>query len=542
MLQSHSQKSRSFIEEALKNRAYDFTAKYLAVRDFHDLLQAKIETFGTKAVTLLEGVLKASEFSRQTQAHFFYREIAGLLTLLMVNAPDEALTGKALCALKSSIGCTTGPVQRAITEALGALPFSVSGPEIEAEPGADISRVPYADIADRLACCISRPPRLLGRSLVAPMDQGHALLVVKLARKEDTPATLTREPVWMEYLRSGTHGFLAEFQVPSPVRMNNNYVFHVRDVPVNLPEMIGLHPDGLAVGYIADRDYFTYPNQSGTNGRLTEDQFRNIIFKNAWLLGKLTSLGVVHTAPIPLFHNRVQRLRRADGGLYEWPRGGRLDRWLYSCAYPNFGPTGIRDFEHFVSFKGPSRGLYQPIGMHLLSLILVTGSYFRGKDSRRIGIDRQGRPVDARHLFDRDLFMELTKGIYLHYYHGFVGKEFLGQVPVDIGNLTERMIEEMGVDRHMEEILRIADQEQMTNEAFITFLENRGIPREEAKALSKATEDIVLYTGPHLGGFNQRNSLPELIESIGIMASLCIVGKFWEEKFSDAEVPFRVQF
>jgi len=250
----------------------------------------------------------------------------------------------------------------------------------------------------------------------------------------------------------------------------------------------------------------------------------------------------VHTAPIPLFHNRVQRLRRADHGLYEWPRGGRLDRWLYSCAYPNFGPTGIRDFEHFTSFKGPSRNLYQPIGGHLLSLILVTGSYFRSKDRRKIGMDPRGRPIDARHLFERDFFEELTKGIYLHYYHGFVGKDFLEDLPLDIGSLTDRMIEEMGVDRHMEEILRIADQEQMTNEAFMTFLENRGVSSEEAKGFRKAAEDIVLYTGPHLGGFNQRNSLPELIESIGIMASLCIVGRFWEEKFPDAEKPFRVKF
>jgi hypothetical protein len=36
------------------------------------------------------------------------------------------------------------------------------------------------------------------------------------------------------------------------------------------------------------------------------------------------------------------------------------------------------------------------------------------------------------------------------------------------------MTEEMGVDRYMEEIFRVADQEDMTDDAFKFFLRQRG--------------------------------------------------------------------
>ena len=69
-------------------------------------------------------------------------------------------------------------------------------------------------------------------------------------------------------------------------------------------------------------------------------------------------MGIVHTAPIPLFHNRAQAWRREDRGIYEWPRGGRLDRWLSSSRHPNIAASGLRDFEHLASIRRPGRQLY----------------------------------------------------------------------------------------------------------------------------------------------------------------------------------------
>lgn len=256
---------------------------------------------------------------------------------------------------------------------------------------------------------------------------------------------------------------------------------------------------------------------------------------NAWLLGRLTSLGIVHSAPIPLFHNQVQRQRRRDHGLYEWFRAGRLHAWLDSCSYPNLGLTGIRDFEHFITFKGLNSKLYRYIGTHLLSLFLIAGSYFRNKDRDRVGLDNTGEPVDARDLFDKYFFKELIRVIFLSYYHGFVEKQFRGEIPVGLDELTIRMIEEMGVDRHMEEMLRIADQKEMTDEEFRDFLGKKGYSRGQIKAIKKGIEDIAIFSGPHLGEFNHGISLPELIESVGTMSALCIVGRYLKVQAENTE-------
>ena len=137
--------------------------------------------------------------------------------------------------------------------------------------------------------------------------------------------------------------------------------------------------------------------------------------------------------------------------------------------------------------------------------------------------------MDTRDLFDKPVLKEIIQGIFLNYYHGFVETEFTGDLPFNLDELACRMIDEMGVDRHMEEMLRVADQKEMTKEEFRSFLEEKGYCDDEIDKLQKGIEDIVLHTGPHLGGFNESISLPELIESVGTMSALCIVGRYWRE-------------
>ena len=153
-------------------------------------------------------------------------------------------------------------------------------------------------------------------------------------------------------------------------------------------------------------------------------QVREILSRSAWLLGRLMAMGIAHTAPIPLFHNRAQRHRREDGGRYRWTHAGRLDRWLASCRYPNFGASGLRDFEHFEVVTGRARFRYEIIGSHLISLLLVAGSYFRSKAPDRMGLDLSGQPVDTRDLFDRSLLQTMIGDIYRAYYEGFTGEVF----------------------------------------------------------------------------------------------------------------------
>jgi hypothetical protein len=196
--------------------------------------------------------------------------------------------------------------------------------------------------------------------------------------------------------------------------------------------------------------------------------------------------------------------------------------------------TGLRDFEHLLAFQGPPRGLYQLIGMHLLSLLLVAGSYFRNQDPERVGLDAQGQPVDARNLFDLPLLQQLVEGVFTNYYAGFVGTEYAGTVLFDFEALTMRMIDEMGVDRHMEEVLRVADQVTMDDEQFRDFLRKRGYSQEQAERLERGVDDVLVHTGPHLGAFNSRISLPELIDLVAIAAALCVAGRYWQERTSFA--------
>jgi hypothetical protein len=280
------------------------------------------------------------------------------------------------------------------------------------------------------------------------------------------------------------------------------------------------------VAFVAPSDYFRYPNDPRPERRPSWGEILEILCRSAELLGTLASRGIVHTAPIPLFHNRMQQDRRSDGGRYDWTLGGRLDRWISSCAFPNIGPTGIRDFEHFTSVHGHSRTLYRPVGDHLLSLLLIAGSTFRALDPSRMGLDEEGRPADVRDLFDPERLGLAVEGLFRHYFQGFTGSPLSGAPPFDAARLTDRMIEEMGVDRHMDEVLRITDQNEMDDKDFRRFLEERGLPAEKVRGLRKGAEDIPIPTGPHLGAFNNRISLPELLEAVEGMASVCLAERY----------------
>jgi hypothetical protein len=531
MIARDFERERTTLENALKTRGQDFTATYLAVRDLQELIGTYPEIIRSETIHALDGVLKNSGFSRQTQSFSLYKEAADALSSIIVDSIAEPLADEAISALKNLLDGVAGDPQRAAASALGSLPVSVRRPQVREETIDDAPRVKWQEILEENGIRNCNAPGLIGRSLVVPVDRENSVLVLKLASNERSVQYIFREALWMEHLCSGGYSFPVRFDIPVAIRIRGSYLFRLENMPVRMPEGTDLHPEGYAICYIANKDYFVYPNEHRTERRLAMEQFREVILRNAWLLGRLTFLGIVHSAPIPLFHNRVQRDRRTDHGLYEWPRGGRLDRWLDSCCYPNFGVTGIRDFEHLVAFKGLGQTLYRHIGTQILSLLLVTGSYFRNKDRGRVGLDGQGNPVDARDLFDKQFLKELVQGISLSYYHGFVGTEFTGKVPLDLDALTSRMIDEMGVDRHMEEILRVVDQKEMSDEEFREFLGERGFSENEIEGFKRGVRDMTVYTGPHLGGFNERISLPELIESVGAISALCIAGRYWRENF-----------
>ena len=513
-------------EKVLRGETYDFMAKYLAVGQLCSLAETNPGIFRLKTVSILKSLFTNAIVYRQTQAYFLHKETANTLCRLAVYPQNTPVAMEARRSIMDLLQTAKGRTHRAVAEALGSLPFTIEGPAIRNGHGKNIPVVSWQDLLRETGVVLCDAPFFMGRSLVGVTSNPGRILVVKLAGADHSPQSLHTETDWLYHMRNGNYAFPVKFHIPQPLEVQSSPLFQLQDIPVPVPENRELHPDRHAIAFLAGQDYFLYPNESVPEKRLDSHEFKEVLFRNAFLFGRLSSLGILHVAPIPLFHNRVQGFRRDDHGLYEWQRAGRLDRWLESCLHPNFGVSGIRDFEHFESFNGESRMLYPHMGTQLLSLFLVTGSYFRNKDTNRIGFDGEGNPIDARDCFNKPFLTELLDGIFSHYYLGFVGRKFIGRAPLDLDRLSTRMVDEMGVDRFMEEILRIADQQAMTDETFFHFLEQRGFSKEDANRLKRGGEDITLFTGPHLGGFNQRISIPELIESVGTMAALCIYGKY----------------
>ncbi|MBI4776859.1 MAG: SidJ-related pseudokinase [Deltaproteobacteria bacterium] len=484
------------LKQAVRTEEWDFSAKYLAVCELHNRAREETDSICSDTLRALESLFE----------------------------------DKTVCEHEVQT------VRRAAAEAMGSLPFFVHGPVLDMPLCRSRPLVSWNELIERAGTPAQADPTIMGRSLVVRTDPKGGLLVVKVARAGETPDQLCSEALWMERLRSDEHRFPVRFEIPEPMCFQGSYVFRLEDLPILTDGGGQWHPERYAMAYRATEDYFSYPNRPEEAKGRRKNELPEVLFRNALLLGTLSSRGIVHTAPIPLFHNRVQRGRREDGGVYEWPLRGRLDKWLESCAYPNVGLSGVRDFEHFSVFRGQGRGLYRPVGTQLLSLLLVTGSCFRNREPRRIGLDKDGLPVDARDLFDRGLLEELIRGIFLHYYEGFVGVEYDGDLPVDVSRLADRMIEEMGVDRHMEEFLRVADQERMTDDEFKTFLRDRGVSELRLQALNRAEEEISLMTGPHLGAFNSTISLPELIDFVETAAALCMLGRYRRENAASMPV------
>lgn len=529
MLNWDLEKELGRLEALLEHESADLSAAYMVVQNLHSLALAHPQIIRLKTISALKYILETARYTSHKMSFFLYKEAADTLVTILIHALEEPLAAQSLFALRHIINSFSGNQQRAAAEALGALPLRIHGPVIREKFHSNIPCLTWKKLLARQGINTDDPPELMGRSIVLSLDKKSNLLVVKTAGAGESLGLLNREAQWMEALRSDAYSFPVRFEIPRPVKIDGGFVFRLQNPPLNLPATTGSNGQCYAIAYSTHKDYFCYPNDHEKNQRLGAQDFREVLFRNAWLLGKLTAMGIVHAAPIPLFHNRVQQTRRADHGMYEWPRGGRLDRWLYSCRYPNFGLTGLRDFEHLVAVQETSSKIYQQIGTQILSLLLVAGSYFRNKDANRYGKDDQGKPMDVRDLFDRAFFKELIEGVFLNYYSGFVQETFQDKVPVNSEQFVFRMIDEMGIDRHMQEILRVIDQRKMTDEEFRAFLGRRGLTGDEITQVKKGEQDITLQTGPHLGGFNERISLPELIEFLSAASAFCVAGKYRQQ-------------
>ncbi|WP_419661955.1 hypothetical protein Dvar_23940 [Desulfosarcina variabilis str. Montpellier] len=510
-------------ENALVDSNFDFIAKYHAVTDLRRLLKKTPHVLDRQTIAAVTTLLQSDQFHRVRQSYFLFREAAKVISDMIVRPAGNGMGQAALATMEGLLSQTHGSAHRGVAEALGSLPLVVKGPRM---PDIDIASPPSVtldDLARAHGLRLIGDFRFIGRSLVAQTSPNNRLLVAKLAKTDDCAADLSQEIRWMEALQHPIYDVDRRFHIPAPLTFNTEPVVRLTQLPIKPPGTIARHPQELAIVFVTQKDYFVYPNDHRVSGETALE----ILSRNAYLMGFLAAKGIIHDAPIPLFHNRTQRLRRDDQGRYQWFRAGRLDQWLDSCAFPNLGLSGLRDFEHLISFEGTSRLLYRHIGSHFFSLLLVAGSYFRSQDGCRRGLDADGRPVDARDLFDPSLLARMIHGIFDNYYAGFCGTSSpTAGLPIDHHRLVARMIEEMGVDRYMSELLRRVDQQHMTPAQFHAFLRQKGYDAQSIEGMQPGQSDILITSGPHLGDFNRQISLPELVEAVAAMSAVCIAGRY----------------
>jgi hypothetical protein len=511
----------------------DFQARYIAVANLKNLAATAPESVSGKCYRTVGNILDNELCNGERQGYFLYREAALFFSALFT--AGRIRSEQSLAFLGRLLKDAGGPVQRAVAETLGSLAVSIpTPPAIEYADSAPIPRIAFTGLMEQEQGCVRGAVRFYGRSAVIRTRTGDGLLVLKFAKNRGDCENLAREALWMQHFDCADYDFIVRFDIPRPITVAGQPVFQVDGIPPScIPPALAERQPAIAMAYRAHGDYFTYPNEPAGPGRNLVAGLPEIIYRNAFLLGHLTGCGLVHTAPIPLFHNRMQQTRRDDHGLYDWSLAGRLDRWLDSCSYPNIGATGIRDFEHFETLPSAGRSLYWYIGIHMVSLLLVIGSCFRNREQGLAGWDERNHPVDARCLFDRPLLQDMVRKTFAAYYQGFVGSDYDDELPFDLKRLTVRMIEEMGVDTYMEEVLRRHDQLQMSAACFEDFLLEHGFSKSDILAAQPGQHDIVVHTGPHLGGFNEGISLVELIEAAAAASATCIVGRYRKERCTE---------
>jgi len=485
-------------------------------------------------VDAIKQVLERKAYIDKKQCFFLYKKAAEVLTQVILRNSDWQLRYLALTVLQDVIIDDDGLLQKGAAEALGVLPLEIKGPSVDLIPDSELAHVTWRQVRALAGVASGTALKRIGRSFTALTEDADRICVIKCARATENAAALYAEMFWMRHIGALEEQIGTDFHPPMPVHipvpLKAQNIFYLADPPPEIQSASDLHPKRMAICFIAHRCYFNYPNEAYGTRTLSRTALNDVLAHNAFILGRLTSMGIVHLAPIPLFHNRVQAGRRNDNGIYQWLRAGRLDRWLESCRYPNIGVTGVRDFEHFCAVDDHPRQLYLHIGTHIMSLLLVSGSSFRYRDETRVRSDENGRPADARDLFEPKFFKTLIESVFMNYYQGFAQRPYQGPPPRDLDTLTQALIDAMGVDRCMEEILRVHDQERMTDAEFYQFLNDRGASDDVIRTARRAAADIALPTGPHLGDFNGRISPPELIKFVASAASLCVAGKFFRAR------------
>ncbi len=516
---------RSIARQNCETRLFDagstFQETFLLLLQIQEFIDAGPARVTDRTVHSVASILESDRFEGEKQSFFVYQRACNAMIQMLKTAKPELKTG-ILTFLQQLLKASRGRKHRAVAEALGQLPLNIQPPCMPPFLSHAVLDIEFDELAALLE--IDPPGSMTwnGRSLAGRTKNG-LLGIIKFLPEEIPVENLIQETAWMDFLRAFPPETPAGFSMPLPFKHKDCALFCIQGLLPDADRQRPARVQNIAIAFKAAPRYYHYLNEPEHG--LDPDTLVTCFRHNAALLGQLASQGIIHNAVIPLFHNRVQSRRRNDQGYYLWEHGGRLDQWLESCRYPNFGASGLRDFEHLVPLDNQKK-LHHYIGAHLLSLILVAGSYFRNKSPDLKGFDSKGAPIDTRHLFDPDLFHSLVTASVQAYY------EAVTQIPLkDVKmllplSLINQMIDKMGVDSDMAEHLRCADQQQMDENSFRRFILDREGPSGPSRSCRKGEKDIVFFSGPHLGGFNQPISVPGLIDLMFTLAALCISDRY----------------
>lgn len=480
-----------------------FQSAFMEITDYTEAVLGNPD-LPPRVLDPVDHIFSHALFSDHRICRIFYTKAAE--TLACAAAFPTPLGKRAMTLLLKHMEAGHPIVRQRVSGGACRLPMTFTPPEI---PSPDLTPLPQTDtMAEKDAIWY-------GRSRVVATDSDR-ILVTKYLKRGSDPLLLATESLWQHELQnhSGTCG-----HIPIPEGTPHRPLLQL-GLPSDATDP-DLDPLGIAIRFSTTCDYFCYAVEKTTEKPDTATFF-SVITGAATHLGCLAAKGILHTAVIPLFHNRAQQHRREDGGRYLWQRGGRLDRWLASSLYPNIGRSGLRDFEHMDVVKKNGSPLRQEIGNQLLSLVLITAAHYRMKAPDLFGHHPDGSPMDTRHLFDRNELTRLLQKLVTAYGIGFAGTDPDWPDRPEADHLAGRIIEEAGVDTHMIEILRVRDQEAMDQAAFSAFLSKRGLPSDTPKN----KEDITIATGPHLGGFNDRISIPELIGYLETASAKILAARF----------------
>lgn len=417
---------------------------------------------------------------------------------------------------------------RAAIDILSRWEPAIEGPPVVLN-GSALPEISLASVLERMGGGECR--RIGTRSLRVDLEnRPNECLLVKTIPPGDDVSGLLRECFWVEHLgriRSEKPWGHTRFDIPTVVDVAGQKTFALSGAGFLLP---GAHPREArpAIGLVVPREYFDYVNSlprypSGPD-RLTE-----VLTRGGYLLGVLLSMGIIHCDVIPLFHRSLRRPPIS----FQWWLGGRICTWEAFCRYPNMGRTGIRDFEHLISWRhdpapegysGPG-ALYKLIGAHILSLLLLIGSALRGTGDGNAESAAEGdRPGDFRARFDSLYLGGLLRDTLGSYYRGLTGSDCPFWGSIDCDRVAAAIRDTMGRDLRMSSRFRKEDQVTVQADEFREILRAGGYAPEVIEGIEKGRHDLYVIDGPHLEEGSAETLPAEIRRAVEVFAGLCYIG------------------